>query len=418
MKVAVINTAALNTGDAAILAGTDAMLRMAFGPDTEICVHDMSEAPARYYPSLAFRGLMYDRVRQACRERYRRWLIAFAVLAAARLSRTGLRVATTRMLPGKVREVLADYARADLIVSAGGTYLVPHYRLTPKLFELLLALALGKPLVLFTQSLGPFEGRSRSLLRYVLRGAVLILLRDELSRRHLVELGISPTRIGVCADAAFALCPPDIAWRARPLADERSARIGISVRDWPHFRGGDTATRMERYIAAMAGLTCRLAGRRNCEITFISTCQGVPEYWTDDSRTAERIVARLPDDVRARVAVDKRFRRPEEMVDRMAEFDVFVATRMHAAILALCAGTPVVPIAYEFKTIELFRRLGFDDRIPDIESLTEDELWDSFERMTGRWRAEHDAIWHRVEAARNSALDAVDHLKRAMAPAP
>lgn len=416
MKIAVINAAALNTGDAAILAGTNAMLRMAFGADTRICIHDMSDAPARYYPALSFHSLMYDQVQRAYRERYQRWTTILLALTAARLSRSRLHTPTVRMLPSELSAILEDYAAADLIVSAGGTYLVPHYRLMPKVFELLLALALGKPLVLFTQSLGPFEGRRRALVRPVLRDAALILLRDEPSRRHLIDLGVSPDRISLCADAAFALCPPDIGRRGRPSSNGPTPRVGISVRDWPHFRSGDSPPRMERYIEAVSELTRRLVARKNAKVTFVSTCQGVPEYWTDDSRIADRIVARLPASVRAGVEVDRRFRRPEEMVECLGTFDIFVATRMHAAILALCAGTPVVPIAYEFKTVELFRRLGMTERIPDIETLTADGLWESFEQISRRWTSDHRLIWQRVEAARTSALGAVDHLKRTIVP--
>src|SRR3546814_6657409 len=70
---------------------------------------------------------------------------------------------------------------------------------------------------------------------------------------------------------------------------------------------------------------------------------------------------------RSRVRVDDRFHTPEALRDRYAGYDMVVATRMHAAILALCAGTPVMPLAYEFKTAELFGRLGFAGKVPSIE---------------------------------------------------
>ncbi|MFI7850494.1 polysaccharide pyruvyl transferase family protein, partial [Acinetobacter baumannii] len=56
--------------------------------------------------------------------------------------------------------------------------------------------------------------------------------------------------------------------------------------------------------------------------------------------------------------VDRCFRQPTEIVDTYSQFDLVIATRMHAAILALLAGTPVIGIAYEFKLEELFSQLG------------------------------------------------------------
>src|SRR3546814_4747390 len=91
-----------------------------------------------------------------------------------------------------------------MVVSSGGTYLVPHYRLMPKLLDFLVVLALGRPLVLFTQSLGPFHGvGQRWLLRRVLSRATLILVRDERSLGYLRRLGVPSDRVRVCADAAF-----------------------------------------------------------------------------------------------------------------------------------------------------------------------------------------------------------------------
>src|SRR3546814_14518787 len=93
-----------------------------------------------------------------------------------------------------------------MVVSSGGTYLVPHYRLMPKLLDFLVVLALGRPLVLFTQSLGPFHGvGQRCLLRRVLSRAPLILVRDELPLGHLRRLAVPSDVALVCADTAFAL---------------------------------------------------------------------------------------------------------------------------------------------------------------------------------------------------------------------
>jgi colanic acid/amylovoran biosynthesis protein len=116
-------------------------------------------------------------------------------------------------------------------------------------------------------------------------------------------------------------------------------------------------------------------------VTFLSTCQGIPDYWTDDSAVAERIAALVPAELRARIVIDRAFRTPARLIDAFAGFDMVVATRMHAAILALAAGTPVLAIAYEFKTRQLFARLGLDDFTLDAETLTGDGLIDAWARF-------------------------------------
>ena len=142
------------------------------------------------------------------------------------------------------------------------------------------------------------------------------------------------------------------------------------MRYWQHFSDGDLEERNDRYRAAIGELVEDVVERRRAEVTFVSTCQGVPEYWTDDSATAELIAEQLPARIRERVHVDRAFHRPADYMRLLAEFDLSVATRMHAGILALIAGTPVLPIAYEFKTHELFARLGMAEWVQDIESVT------------------------------------------------
>jgi colanic acid/amylovoran biosynthesis protein len=67
-------------------------------------------------------------------------------------------------------------------------------------------------------------------------------------------------------------------------------------------------------------------------------------------------------------------------------------------ILALCAGIPVLSIAYEFKTKELFKRLGVSNFALDIEQLDPQEL---IKRT--------DQFIHSIPAMKTSLLKAVEH---------
>jgi colanic acid/amylovoran biosynthesis protein len=304
-----------------------------------------------------------------------------------------------------------------MIVSAGGTYLVPHYRIFPKLLDLLVARAVRRPLVLFTQSLGPFTGPRRGLLHFVLRSAQAILVRDARSYRHLLDYGIRSDRIAECADAAFALAKPEAAKpnsaRGSPMVDGRKHRIAISVRDWPHI-GTDASEGMAHYLSAVAGTVRWLIERGDVEVTFLSTCQGVTEYWTDDSSVAESVVAQLPLHIGQKIRIDRDFHDPKALIEKLTTFDLVIATRMHVAILALGAGVPVLPIAYEFKTVELFKRLGLGDLVHDIETVTGEGLCaaiDNFfkDRLDLRAR-----LTPSVERERHSAFSAGRYIRDAM----
>lgn len=414
-NVLITNAIALNGGDAAILRATIGILEKEFGEEIRFVVHDMAaRASSRYYPEIAFRNDIYSEVAAWARGRVKPAIAALAVLAVARLMRIAPRNPFMRFLPPTLRATLDDYARADIVVSSGGTYLVPHYSLVSKLLDFLTANALGKPLILFTQSLGPFKPiRHRSLLRHVLRRAALILVRDERSRLHLGELGVPAGRIRVCADAAFALAREDLPGRRFPPKRE-PWRIAISVRDWPHFQSGGRQDGMERYFAAMVTLVCDLVEKWGADITFISTCQGTPEYWTDDSRTANEIVQRLPRNLRDRVIIDRCFRQPERLIAELSTYDLTIATRLHASILSLCAGTPVLPISYEFKTTELFRGFGLGAATIDVEDISPHAILAAFAKASAFWTDHAEEAWGKVAAARRSAFGAGCLIARAL----
>lgn len=417
MKAVITNAVPLNTGDAAILRATVAILRRAFADLGVVVYGEQPETASALYPEMAFRRSLYAQLDEWAGGR-RRKLAALALLFVAWASRFEFgRRRLLPMLPPRLRASLEEYRTADVVVSSGGTYLVPHYRLMPKLFDFLVTLALGRPLVLFTQSLGPFGGLGRRwILRLILSRATLILVRDERSAGHLRGLGVPSDRVRVCADAAFALSNRATAAPRRAPASN-GLRIAVSVRDWPHFTNLRSQQGMAQFADAMVALVQMLVEKFGADVTFLSTCQGIPEYWTDDSRLARAIEERLTGAARSRVRVDARFHAPEALRDRYAGYDVVIATRMHAAILALCAGTPVMPLAYEFKTAELFGRLGFAGMVPSIEGVDGATLCSAFRQVLLRWQVCGDEIWAKVAAEERASLAASEHVRAALAPA-
>jgi colanic acid/amylovoran biosynthesis protein len=225
-----------------------------------------------------------------------------------------------------------------------------------------------------------------------------VLLRDERSRRHLIDIGADSGNIQIVADAAFALSSPP-----RKAPSER-LKVAVSVRDWPHAEG-DPSVVNHRYREAVAAAVETLVRSHDAYVTFLSTCQGVPEYWVDDSRVADDIVERLPVDVREHVEVDHEFHTPSALVERLTDVDLVVGTRMHMLILALVAGAAVFPVAYEFKTRELSERLGLGDWVQDFEAVDRETLPLAVDRFVLALPEVRARLGSRVAAERASAAD-------------
>lgn len=372
-RVLIVGAVTLNGGDAALLSALRLRLKEAFGEATEIRVAESLPAASRErYPHIDFEPSI-GRPREAkelgrplrgmeSRTRRLRFLLA---ARAARWSKRRFRLARLFVPPGEWA-AFAPYLWADTVVMTGGTSLVEHYPLRDRWIGLDLAVWLNRPLVLFTQSLGPFlnSGNQRRM-RSVARHARLILLRDQRSLDHLVEIGCSTARAKVSADAAFGLPAP----AGSESAVTVPPAIAISVRHWPYGAAVQGRDLTHDYRSTLATLIAALASEPGTHVTLISTCQGDARYWTDDSQEALVIADMLEPETRRSVTVDRQFRTDAQLLETLTEFDLIIATRMHMAILGLVAGRAVLPIAYEFKTTELFAELGASDLSTPLEDV-------------------------------------------------
>jgi colanic acid/amylovoran biosynthesis protein len=410
MNVLFINAVCSNSGDAAIFQGAAAVIRRAWGADVQIVVQDdHPQRVEKLYPELAVRSSCYWTLAWTERTGWRGALarrLRFGRFAVGRrLVRAGCRALARRLLSPAEFDYVDAYQRADVVVATGGTYLVEHYDLGQRIFDMQTATALGRPLLLYTQSLGPFRlARNRRRLGRVLRAARLILVREQRSAAHGRDLGVDERRLRIAPDAAFALADDDLAGRPAPPAPLARPRpqIAMSVRRWDYFSGASATEGMQRYQNAFAALVAHVVTRYDADVTFLSTCQGAPGYH-DDSQVAAAIAGALPDDVRSRVRVDGEFHPPAELLARLRTFDWVVATRMHLAILALCVGAPVLPIAYEFKTAELFKSLGVGPAPLDVETLTGETLIDAFEASVAAYGGTVRDLQQAVDGCRRQA---------------
>jgi colanic acid/amylovoran biosynthesis protein len=381
LKILVTNTTVLNGGSAAEMIAMRETFRRVFGPETRLTLCDQhAPAAARYYPELELRNAPYLNLRSRGKGDRRGRLGRARYRLGAWCWRVGLRFLARLLLGPAEQSDVAEYASADLIVSGPGSYLLEHYGLAPRFFDFRLSLLMRRPLVLFTQSMGPFTQREnvRAMSR-ILDRASLVLLRGDTSLEHVRSLGVDGEKVHIAADPAFALASPP---RREPEKRDGSSplRVAISVCDWRHFETMDRRAGRARILATFRALTEHLAESINARITFVSTCQGIPEY-RDDSEYALQVVEGISDRARGSVTVDRDFRRPEALCELLGAHDLAIGMRMHMAILALVAGTPALPIVCEFKSAEAFRGLDvarFARHVEEVDEGSVLELVDSF----------------------------------------
>ncbi|MDT0166880.1 polysaccharide pyruvyl transferase family protein [Actinotalea sp. AC32] len=388
-RVLYLGTVVSNGGDAAIQRAQMAVLDAGLGRTTTALHDNLPPVARRLFPGCDVLPATYPVVDRPAGSSLVRRVVRRANKERVRLA---ARVWGGGRGPGRLLVTRAEAAQlssiasADVVAYTGGTSLIEKYSVEGKLYEVDLALALGRPVVLLPQSLGPFRvEKNRRVVRDVLGRVDAVFLRDERSLRFLEEIGARTDHVRVVPDIVFALHTAAASKRlAAAEIPARGAKVAVSIRDCRAFFEGspdERADRDEAFRDAVAALVTTLVRDHGADVTFVSTCQGVPEYWTDDSVVARAVADRLPDDVAARTRVDDAFHDTDELLALLGSFDLLVATRLHAAILGLDAGTPVLPIAYEFKTEEVMGQLGLGDLVVTIDDATPATLTAALDRL-------------------------------------
>lgn len=380
MRIIVENCVFMNGGDSAINIALRQILEETF-PGAELLFAD-SGHPAinRYYPGFQFIPLPSFVIDDAPPVRLSRRLFGnyrkhfevrsaylhAQVTAARLLRRAGLPLFTPAM------RAIASYLEADLVVATGGTYLLSKYDYGHRILELRKDAWLGLPVVAFTQSFEPFadDFRARALAPLLDRMAI-ILVRHETSRAHVRALAERDDHVVPVADSVFALWTPGPVSMAERRARAGRAlgaplRIAVAVRKLKAYGSREYEEGEATFRASICAAVTALVRERGAEVTFVSTCQGIPEYWTDDSAVAAKFTDHLPEDVRTRVVVDRGFHAPSDLIEMLCGFDGVVACRLHMAILAICANAPVLPVSYEPKFEETFAELGMPGLVTAI----------------------------------------------------
>ena len=294
---------------------------------------------------------------------FRFWLVARRVLPQS----------IAYGLLGRLGPTAHEILQADLVVALPGGYLQStvwqdDYWLFHWL-TLSMAKAAHKEVVIYAQSVGPFEGKHKDWAINLLRKIDVISVREEFSIARLAEYGIPLDQVVLVPDAAFGL--EDSGLGARELATLAASFtkmpqpwVGVSVREHNFPGKADTHAWMEKYITEVAFAADRMVELCRGTVFFVPQCIHSGGL---DLEVSHEVLKRMRYADSARVVEEDLS--PLALQVLYARFEMLIGTRMHANILTLCAGTPVVAIAYERKTNGIMKMLGLEDNVINIEDV-------------------------------------------------
>jgi len=298
----------------------------------------------------------------------------------------------------------ARLRETDLFISGGGGLIQDATSWRSPLYYLgliWLARRAGVPIACLGQSVGPVRRRwVRGLARRGFNRARVLAVRDRRSAEMVRSLGVS-REIHVTGDLALLLPPPgpadcERAWRKAALAATGEPTAAIAVRRLPQEDRG-----RGREIGQAAVAACRAAELRPVL---------VPMQRPQDVELAEQVARAMHVGEVVHAPLTAR-----ETLALIGGFDLVIAMRLHALIMAAVCGRPLVGISYDPKVDGLMGELGLPLAATAREFSAEqvraavEETWRTREQVTAHLAA-------RVERVRAQARANIDLARQALSP--
>lgn len=306
---------------------------------------------------------------------------------------------------------IQDYFDADIIISTGGDKLTEDYGSPFSDFvNLLFGVLLGKPVVLYAESIGPFNKKWNKMIgKFIFSKMSLITLREEISRKHLKELGVNKPPIYVTADSAFLLKPAPHQIIKEIMLKEginksNKLLIGMSVSKIIARYGfldlKDNEEKYNGYIDIMSKVVEYLIKNLNATVIFVPQVIGP---WSNDDRTVADNISNLVKDKHKCISIKGEYT-TEEVKGIIGECDMFIGARMHATIASTSMFVPTVAIAYSSKTHGIIgEMLGQERYVLDIKNLDYntlipkiDDAWNNKEKIKRDLESKMDKIKERA----------------------
>jgi len=296
------------------------------------------------------------------------------------------------------RQYLRAIEQADLVLSTGGHHITTMFvpdAVTPQIFDMAVALLCGKRLVLWSQSIGPFDfgsAKSKLMVQRILAGAEQIYTRDEASADQIRRMGVSLERVSRTFESVFGLCDV-VKSPARP--SERSAVMGVAV--YVYVLRPSTncikaivhKSKLTRYVSPTA-ISAGLKEHENYTRCFAPLIDHAieagykvrffpMELAGTDRACIEAVINSV--DKKENCEILEGFPGTCEHLDAVARCRMFVGHKTHSQVFSLVAATPLLAVAYHKKTEDFMAQFGLEKHCVDDAQISAGKLIEMFDEI-------------------------------------
>jgi colanic acid/amylovoran biosynthesis protein WcaK/AmsJ len=286
-------------------------------------------------------------------------------------------------------KLFASYQKADLVVGVCGNQFFSTGRygwpFPAKLLAVALAGIFKKPYYALPQTLGPLKrGWERYAFARVYSRARLILVRDQASLKLGRQLTLPEAKLHYVPDPGlfYSAGSKNESMELLKKYDfpPRGPALGISVIS-QIGRFLDEA-RLAGYYDAVSRAIIEFQNKNGGSIYLFNQVRGPTQL--EDDRAASQEILKRTRELSGNIVIVEDAITPAQLKACYALMDIFIATRLHAGLLSLGAGTPTLFIGYLTKTRGVLSSLGLEELVVDLANLDADDLDRKLEMIWAR----------------------------------
>jgi len=274
------------------------------------------------------------------------------------------------------RSVLNRMASSDVIVSCSDENFKETASMLPlniywaitwwtmlfeRMMEVSVASYLGKPLVMFPNSVGPFKTRLGLLMsKLALNNFDSIIVRDSVSFNLLKKLRVVPKMV-LTSDAALLFSADSKV----PVQKFSSPSIGVSIGVYNQSLSEED---FQNFMAENAAALDLIVDLYDLDVCFFP--HFITGFENDDFEVSKIVLGMMKNRDRARVfKIDSL----DEFKLCLEQMELLISSKMHPMVLATSGYVPTVCIAYDHKQTGFLNDLGLTEYLiplKDVDSET------------------------------------------------
>ena len=283
----------------------------------------------------------------------------------------------------EAQETISKIESATSFFVKGGGFMHTYggmtapYTIYYNMYNILLALRMGKRVYILPNSFGPFNDRIGTwILKYIIKNSRLCCCRETTSKMIVKEeLKID---LPVFPDMGFLLKKEKCDYNLKAIAGDKKI-VAITARPYrfPYKKNGEQL--YKKYIMAMGEFAEYLISN-GYYVFFVEHTIAIRAHESDIAAISE-IKKNLRDNNSYSIISDSTLS-CRNLKYIYSQCDYVIGTRFHSDIFSMAENVPAIAISYEgYKSTGIMKDIGLEDYCVEMSSVTAEELERIFNHM-------------------------------------